>query len=232
MLPTLHRLAPGRTLGMLVTTSLLLGLAGTVPAAADATCSGPCCILDDCSGIDALPSAADCEADDCTCAQKVECYLRGQNPTQSWPLIPSGELRLNRLFFHDRFIETRISPGSLADWVRFSDPATGPVRFPNGTVVYKSGYLPSSDDPSRPETPALSAYVLVKIDGYCPEGSSVGNDCLGGGWFSMEVSNYTYGILEPGQIDNEGKATRCFACHAAAADSDWLWQLHSRRRYP
>lgn len=191
-----------------------------------------CTILDDCSGIDSLPSADVCEEDDCSCAQQVECYLRGQSPTTDWPLLPRGEVRLNRNFFHDRFIETRISPAALEDWLRFSDPASGPVSFPDQTVVYKSSYLPSSDDPAVPDTPALSAYVLVKLDGYCPEGSSVGAFCLGGDWFSMEVTNGTYGILAPGDIDNQGKETRCFACHAAAEDGDWLWQLHSRRRYP
>jgi hypothetical protein len=191
-----------------------------------------CTILDDCTGIDSLPTADVCEEDDCSCAQQIECYLRGLDPATNWPVLPGGEVKLNRNFFHDRFVETRISPGALEAWLRFAEPSSGPVSLPDQTVVYKSGYLPSDDDPAVPDTPALSAYVMVKLDGYCPDGSSVGDFCLGGDWFAFEVANATYGILASGQIPDDGKSTTCFGCHAAAERADWLWQLYSRRRYP
>jgi len=191
-----------------------------------------CDILSDCSGYRKLPTAAQCEVDDCTCAQQVECYLRRKNPTENWPLVLSGKLDLNRNFFHDRFIETRISPKSLDDWIAYSDPDSGTVDMPDRTVIYKSGFLSKENNVARPDKPALSSYIFVKLDGYCPDGSSVGGFCLGGDWFAMEVTNGTYGILTPGQIDNDGKSTRCFACHAAAEKGDWLWQLYSKRRYP
>ena len=57
--------------------------AATVLLLATAAAGQPqrCTILDDCAGIDSLPTAAQCEEDDCSCAQQVECYLRDQSPT-------------------------------------------------------------------------------------------------------------------------------------------------------
>jgi hypothetical protein len=190
-----------------------------------------CTILDDCSGIDTLPTASQCEVDSCTCAQEVECYLRGLSPTENWPVLPGARLELNKNFFHNRFVKTQISPQSLQTWKDARSP-NQVADMPDGTVVYKSGYLPKPNNLARPAKPALSAYVLAKIEGYCPDGSSVGDYCLGGDWFGMEVSYADYGILTAGQIDNDGKSPRCFACHAAAETGDWLWQLYSKRRYP
>jgi hypothetical protein len=135
-------------------TALLLVAA---PAASQIACT----ILDDCTGIHSLPTADVCAQDDCSCAQQVECYLRGEDPTTSWPVLPGGEVSLNRNFFHDRFIETRIWPASLEDWLRFAEAPDDPASFADQTVVYKSGYLPSSDDPAVPDASALSAYVMV-----------------------------------------------------------------------
>lgn len=191
-----------------------------------------CEILDDCSGYTKLPSASDCEVDDCTCAQQVECYLRNQDPIENWPVLPGRKTSLNYNFFHDRFIETRISPKSLNNWVRYSDPSVETVDLPDKTVIYKSGYLPKSKNVARPENKPSSAYVFVKLDGYCPEGSSVGDFCLGGDWFSLEVAEKNYGILAKGTLVDEGKSTKCFGCHGAAEQGDWLWQLFSKRRYP
>jgi len=191
-----------------------------------------CEILDSCSGIDSLPTATVCEADDCACAHQVECYLRHKDPAANWPKVPGGGIALNYNFFHNRFIETRISPQSLKFWKRYSKRPNEEADMPDGTVIFKSGYLPKDNNVAKPDKPALSSYVFVKIDGYCPDGSSVGDFCLGGDWFSMEVANGTYGILSEGTIVDEGKSTKCFACHAAAERGDWLWQLYSKRRYP
>ena len=113
------------------------------------------------------------------------------------------------------------------------DPDNGSVDFPNETVVYKNGYLPTSDDPSQPEMPAATSYVMVKLDGYCPDGSSIGDFCLGGDWFSLEIVNKTFGIVDAGSLNDYGKADGCFVCHSGAVtDGDWMWQLNSRRRFP
>ncbi len=191
-----------------------------------------CFVLDDCSGVSALPSADDCEADDCACAQQIECYVRGQEPAILWPVLPGGSLEINRNFFHNRFVETRISPDALEDWVAFRDAPGRPASFAHGTIVYKQGFFPSDEDVGAPAVPAQSDYLMVKIAGYCPDGSSVGNSCLGGDWFALELNNADIGILEAGLVAESAKSTRCFACHAAAESADWLWQLHSFRRFP
>ncbi len=201
---------------------------GGVAASAQETCL----ILDDCSGIDSLPTAEVCAEDDCSCAQQVEYYLRNQSPTTNWPMVPGGQVQLNRSFFHDRYIGTWISPDALDDWLRFADPASGPVSVPDQTVVYKLGYLPSSDDPALPGT-AQSGYVFVKLDGYCPDGSTIGDICLGGDWFSLEIDYASYGsIIGVGDMENQGKVALCFGCHGPAERADWLWGLYSMRRYP
>ena len=200
-------------------------------AASSASAQG-CEILDSCTGITSLPTASQCEVDDCTCAQQVECYLRNEDPSSNWPKVPGGKIQLNHNFFHNRFIETRISPASLKYWKKFRKKRNVEADMPNGTVIFKSGYLPKDTNVAKPDKPALSSYVFVKLDGYCPNGSSVGDFCLGGDWFSMEVANSTYGILTEGSIVDDGKSTKCFACHAAAEQGDWLWQLYSKRRYP
>jgi len=145
----LHR-AVWQNCGAIAATALLL-LAG--PAASQIACT----ILDDCTGIDSLPTADVCAKDDCSCAQQVECYLRGEDPATSWPLLPGGDVKLNRNFFHDRFIETRISPASLEDWLQFAEAPDEPASFADQTVVYKSRYLPSSDDP------AVKAFYYLRV---------------------------------------------------------------------
>ncbi|MEJ8574556.1 hypothetical protein [Microbaculum marinum] len=201
-------------------------------AARDLSAQDACTVLEDCSGYTALPTAAQCAVDDCTCAQQVECYLRNEDPGETWPVLPGQDRALNRNFFHDRFIETRISPKSLDSWIRFTDPSIETVDLPDKTVLYKSGYMPKDRNIARPENTPSSAYVFVKLDGYCPDGSSVGRFCLGGDWFSVEVAEKNYGILTKGTLVDEGKSSKCFGCHAAAEKGDWSWQLFSRRRYP
>jgi hypothetical protein len=191
-----------------------------------------CSILESCSGINGLPTASQCEKDDCSCAQQIECHLRHRDPASNWPKVPGGGTKLNHNFFHDRFIETRISPKALKYWKRFSKNPDDVAEMPDGTIVFKSGYLPKDNNVARPDKPAASSYVFVKINGYCPDGSSVGDFCLGGDWFSLEIANEDYGILAAGTLVDEGKASKCFGCHAAAENGDWLWQLYSNRRYP
>ncbi len=219
-----------RMLCMAFALFILLGGAGALVDADD-----DCTVLDDCSGITGLPTAEECEDDDCTCAQTVECYVRNQAPLTNWPVAPGGELQLNRNFFHDRFIETRILPDAYDDWVTFSDPSSGPADFPDGTVIYKSGYLPSDDDYSKPASSPGVAYVYAKMNGYCPDDSiTVLDYCLGGDWFSLEIAYEDYGtaILE-GQLVKYGKEEGCFNCHSSAsAGGDWIWKLYSTRRYP
>jgi len=191
-----------------------------------------CEVLDSCTGINSLPSASDCEDDSCSCAQQIECYTRNQNASSDWPNLPGEDVAINKNFFHDRFIETKISPKSYDMWVKYTDPEKGPVDMPDETVMYKLGYLAKVNDPSVQQKNASSAYLFVKLKDYCPDEYVVGGSCLGGDWFSMEIALKTYGDFEEGRLVDFGKETKCFGCHAAAQKGDWLWQLYSRRRYP
>jgi len=191
-----------------------------------------CTVLDSCTGVTSLPGTSDCEDDACACAQQIECYTRNQSASTDWPVLPGEDMAINRNFFHDRFIETRISPAAYTSWVKYTDPAKGPVDLPNGTVVYKLGYLSKVNDPSVQQKNPSSAFVFIKLKDYCPDDYVVAGSCLGGDWFAMEVALKTYGILTEGTIPDYGKEAKCFGCHAAAQKGDWLWQLYSRRRYP
>jgi hypothetical protein len=149
--------------------------------------------------------------------------------------VPGGGLQLNHNFFHDRFIETRILPSAYDDWVKFTDPSSGPAYFPDGTVIYKSGYLPSDDDYSRPESSPSVGYVMAKMSGYCPDDAITVEDfCLGGDWFSLEIAYADYGtVISAGELIKFGKEQGCFECHSsAAAEADWIWKLNAVRRYP
>jgi len=191
-----------------------------------------CTVLDSCSGINSLPTASQCEEDDCTCAQQIECYVRNQEPLENYKTAPGGGLQLNRNFFHNRFIKTLISPKGRKAWKYYKKHLDEDVVFPDGTVVYKAGYLPKDKNVAKPDRSDPSAYMMVKIEGYCPDGSSVGDYCLGGDWFSAEVNLDDNGVVSGGSILDGGKSSKCFGCHAAAEKSDWMWKLFSDRRYP
>lgn len=210
---------------------LLVAIADTAHAD-DCDSSLDCCRLDDCSAYTRLPTAAECEEDDCACAQWVECYLRNQDPDSNWPLIPDGAVQLNRNFFHDRFFETRISPGAYDDWLLLADSSGSSVSLPDQTVLYKNGYLPDSDDASQPQSSPAATFVMVKLSGYCPDGNTVAGYCLGDDWFTLEITDQTYGLVSSGSLLDYGKEKDCLYCHSgAAADGDWMWQLSSGRRF-
>ena len=210
----------------------LLITALAVPGPVAAQSPESCTVLDSCTGITSLPSTSDCEDDSCSCAQQIECYTRNQSASTDWPVLPGEDVAINRNFFHDRFIETRISPAAYDSWVKFTNPAKGPVDLPDGTVVYKLGYLSKVTDPSVQQKNPSSSYAFIKLKDYCPDEYVVAGSCFGGDWFAMEVALKTYGILTEGTIADYGKEAKCFGCHAAAQKGDWLWQLYSRRRYP
>ena len=102
----LHRWS-GIVVGVVCAVSILLF--GVVTPKADTAntvdcTASPCCALVDCTGNVTLPTAEECEADDCECAQWIECYLRNQDPSTNWPLIPDGDIQINRNFFPSTFL--------------------------------------------------------------------------------------------------------------------------------
>lgn len=191
-----------------------------------------CNALSDCTGVDELPTAEDCEADSCSCAQQIVCLLGNENAVHNWPEVPDGALEFNDLFFHKRFAQTQISPDALASWEKFMDPLISPVSMPDKTVVIKPAYKVSTTDPAQAQIEPEGVYALIKLDGYCPDNAKVGDQCLGGDWYALEIQTASEGEIDAGSIPNHGKSNLCFSCHVPAEqEGDWLWHIYISRRY-
>ena len=193
-----------------------------------------CDALDEseCDGVDELPTAEACESDSCSCAQQIVCLLGNENAVDTWPTVPNGALEFNDLFFHKRFAQTQVSPDALSAWEEFLDPSVPNVSMPDKTIVIKPAYKVTTDDPALAQIDPEGIYAFIKLDGYCPEDAKVGDMCLGGDWYGLEIQTATEGDVDAGSIPNHGKPTLCFSCHAPVEqEGDWLWHIYIERRY-
>lgn len=206
---------------------LLCDQTGRVPMAySQGTCDpeAACCVIP-CPEPVSLPTTAECIADPCDCAQRLDCLVRAE--FGGWRTYPrNGALHLNTAVTHGRYVETRVNPVADASITATLQSAPGPVEVAYGSIVVKNNYRPDPDTPGVPLVDDSSPFptVMLKLEGYCLESSQHGSDCPGGEWFwSKQVGD---------KFTTFGKPSSCLGCHAVVAEADWMWNLFIPRRFP
>lgn len=203
---------------------VLVLLAAWAPAASsqcDATTE--CCVAS-CTEIAELPTANQCVADSCACAQQIQCYITEREA--NWALFPnSEEFEPTTRPVHGRYLTIRVNPTAEEGLAEFAPGMPGPVDLPSDSIIVKKNYPP---DPTAPGVPNLDPSItavtsMINLEGYCPETSGAAEQCVGGEWFYL----LRVGDLFP----QYGKPSGCVNCHAAAQNADWSWRLFSARRY-
>ncbi len=112
------------------------------------------------------------------------------------------------------------------------NPLVPSVSMPDKTIVIKPAYKVTTTDPAQAQVEPEGVYAFIKLDGYCPDDAKIGDICLGGDWYALEIQTASEGDIDAGSIPNFGKPTLCFSCHAPAEKvGDWLWKLYITRRY-
>lgn len=209
-----------------VLAAALVGFAfAAAPTSAQESCdaSKSCCV-DSCSGDARLPTAAECTADACACAQKLHCVIEASSA--SWELFP-GSVRFQPTTrpVHGRYMTITVNEtaklGLASNW----PGQAGPAEMPDGSVIVKVNFPPDPSEPGKPNTNVDEAAIttMVKLDGYCPDKSGATDQCVGGDWYFLLRVGDMFPVL--------GKPGGCVNCHAAAEDGDWLWRLFAARRF-
>ncbi|MEM9255241.1 MAG: hypothetical protein AAGA91_07325 [Pseudomonadota bacterium] len=182
------------------------------------------CCVQTCSGATQLPTAEQCAADDCACAQQLQCYIAEREP--NWALFPnSEEFEPTTRPVHGRYMTILVNMTAEAGLTQFAPGKPGPVELPSQSIIVKKNFPPDFDTPGVPDIDPSTAAItsMIKLDGYCPETSGAAEQCVGGDWFYL---------LQVGEIlPQYGKPSGCTNCHAAAQRGDWSWRLFSARRF-
>lgn len=191
-----------------------------------------CSVDSNCDSTVELPTATDCAADDCACAQQIQCYITNSSPDDSWSTIPTGGLHWNAFFWHTRFLETYVSPAGEDAFRAALDPAQPMQPLPAGTILYKAGYDPVDAEPGEPDIDqGAEVFVAAKLEGgYCPSEYQINGSCQGGAWF-WYMADYTETDTAP-FFSAWGKPDKCTACHNTAERGDWMLSVVIQRAYP
>jgi hypothetical protein len=182
-----------------------------------------CCVVS-CTEAEELPTAEQCTADSCACAQQIQCYIAEREA--NWALFPnSEEFEPTTRPVHGRYLTILVNPTAEAGLAEFAPGTPGPVDLPSESVIVKKNYPPDASAPGVPDLdPSVTAITsMINLAGYCPETSGAAQQCVGGDWF--------YLLRIGDSFPQFGKPSGCTNCHAAAQNADWSWRLFSARRF-
>jgi len=181
-----------------------------------------------------------CGTDPLGCAQALLAHIQGPgflarrelNPSSIDGVPPIVQKPNLQTPMHGLFVPIWNNP-QLNDAIEAAIASPfAPVAMPPWSISAKLNNNPGT--PSNPDgEPVNWATVMYKIPGYCPERIFPTADapCKGGEWFWFLYRDgfpaFQYDPTDGASVPAWGKAeTFCLDCHAAVADTDWLWLTH------
>jgi len=181
-----------------------------------------------------------CEVDPLGCAEDLLAHIQSDgflarrelNPTRLDGSTPVEQKPNVQTPMHGLFVPTWNNP-QLNDAIEaaIANPFQ-PVKMPAWSISAKLNNNPGTPNNSDP-TQLNWATVMYKIPGYCPERIFPTPDapCKGGEWFWFLYRDgfpaFEFDSENDASIPAWGKAEDfCLDCHAAVADTDWLWITH------
>lgn len=183
-----------------------------------------------------LPLGSACESDYTSCLTDLVCYIAQEDLVNddSFVHIEGGEQHFNQLFWHGRYIETRISQDNYEAFSHLQDTTNEMTPLTEDTLIIKHS-ISSSDDDITILDSSIGMFIMYKpVDGYCPDDNQLSDgECPTGNW--MWVSAYTYDT-ESGEYSSPpaittGKPSKCVSCHSTVSRTDSVFNLFISRKY-
>ncbi len=181
-----------------------------------------------------------CEIDSLGCAEDLLVHIQSPgfiarrvlNPSSLDGQAPIVQKPNVQTPMHGLFVPIWNNPQLNASINAAIENPFDPVDMPAWSISAKLNNNPGTANNPDGE-PVNWATLMYKIPGYCPERIFPTADapCVGGEWFWVLYRDgfpaFEYDPEDDASIPAWGKASDfCLDCHAAVADTDWLWLTH------